>query len=352
MIDKPKQPLADDSEQEAVADSKDNVISIVDGRAVRECLSMSQCIEAMVDTMLALYHGEHMLHQRLPCKVFTTDNHLLVMPGVSLKPAVTGVKTITLYPDNPSLSLPAIQGFITLFDLQTGRPLALIDAASITALRTAAASAAATQFLAREDASTLALIGTGVQAESHLHAMLAIRPINKVFVWGRNPEKGERLVGRMRQQHPVSIEYVNDIASAVCSADIICTLTGSERPLIKASWLKPGVHINLVGSHSPNKREVDSQTIKRSRLFVEVKSAALIEAGDILIPLQKNEIDESHILGEIGAVIAGDIQGRRSDHEITVYKSLGNAAQDLAAANAALSQAEKEKKAIEITMSN
>ena len=309
-------------------------IEIVDGQTVRECLPMSTCIQLMSEVLVSHYQKEALVPQRLTSSLFDPDHHLMLMPAALQKPAILGVKTLTLCPDNPQRSLPAIQGLITLFDLDTGTPIALVDAASITLMRTAAASAAATQVLAREDACSLALIGTGRQAESHLQAMLAIRPINRVTVWGRSAEKARVFADRARNNidRSIDITAATDIAIAINEADIVCTLTGSQNPIIKGEWLKPGTHINMVGAHSSDTREVDADTIKRARLFVEIKSAALKEAGDILIPLRAGEIQENHILGEVAQVILGDIAGRTHANDITAYKSLGNAAQDLAAA--------------------
>ena len=319
-------------------------IDIIDGQTVRACLSIERCIPLMQQAMIAIYHEQTILPQRLAIPLFSQGDAMMAMPGAMTTPSIAGVKTLTLYPGNPAQSLPAIQGLITLFDLHTGTPVALVDAASITAIRTAAASAAATQVLANEEAQSLALIGTGIQAETHLQAMLAIRPITQISVWGRSTEKAEAFVARVKTalDPAIKIQAEQSIESAVSSADIICTLTGSHEPIIKGAWLKPGAHITLVGAHSPDAREVDAETLKRARLFVEVKSAALKEAGDILIPLQAQHINESHILGEIAQVMMGDLPGRTSPEDITAYKSLGNAAQDLVAANAALVQAREQ----------
>ena len=315
------------------------MIDIVDGKTVRECLSMTTCIQQMKEIMVSLYKQEVLLPERIASSLFNSGEQIMVMPGALLNPSIVGVKTLTLYPSNPSLFRPAIQGLITLFDSETGSPVALIDAASITGIRTAAASAAATDVLAREDACSLALIGTGLQAETHLQAMLEVRPINKVTVWGRTLGKAEAFADRIRQTLDITIDVEQDVAAAVKNADIICTLTGSEQPILKGQWLKSGAHINMVGGHSSNAREVDTNTIKCARLFVEHKAAALKEAGDILIPLRANEVDESHIVGEIAQVFLGEIKGRQSDEEVTAYKSLGNAAQDLVAATVTLTQA-------------
>ncbi len=322
-------------------------IEIVDGQTVRACLSMETCIELMAETMKAQCQQRLVLPQRTTISLFEPTSLLMTMPGALQSPAVAGVKAITLNgqptstpnPDNSNQALPAIQGLILLFDLETGTPIAIVDAASITRIRTAAATAAATAALAREDARSLTIIGTGVQAEAHVRAILAIRPIREISVWGRSLPKAQALVERIQPTIRSNIKAETDIANAVEQADIICTVTCSSTPLVEGRWLRPGVHINLVGAHSPTAREVDSETIRRSRLFVEQKSAALKEAGDLLIPLQNNEISIGHLQGEIGQVLLGEIPGRTSNDQITAYKSLGNAAQDLAAASAALTQA-------------
>lgn len=307
---------------------------IIDGKTVRNCLSEADCIPLMRGAMVAQQKKEVIVPNRLSLALFEPQSHFMAMPGALREPAIAGIKSLTLNPNNPSRGLPAIQGFITLFDLNTGTPVALIDAASITAIRTAAASGAASDCLAREDANSLALIGTGVQAESHLEALCAIRPIKRVWVWGRTAEKAQAFVDRVQEHHAIEIIASPDIKSAVSQADIVCTLTGSSEPILKGVWIKPGAHINLVGAHSADAREADSACIKRARVFVESKAAVLKEAGDLLIPLREQAITEQHILGEVGAAITGDIEGRVRKEDITLYKSLGNASQDLVAAYA------------------
>lgn len=305
-----------------------------DRQTVEQSLSMARCIPLMADSMLALYRQQASAPQRLTAPLLSADKHLMVMPGVLATNNIAGVKCLSLYPHNPEQGRPAVQGLITLFDLNSGAPIATVDAASITLIRTAAASAAATDALARADASTLTLLGTGPQALSHLQAMMQIRPINRVHCWGRSPEKVDAFIARAQPDLPaaVTLQSFSRVEAAVRDADIICTLTGSPSPILQRQWLKPGCHLTLVGSHSPTTREVDSDTIKAARLFVEVKAAALQEAGDILIPLQEGAIELPHIIGEIAQVISGEIKGRSDDQQITIYKSLGNATQDLAAA--------------------
>lgn len=316
-------------------------LEFLDAQSVRNCLPMADCISAVSDAMAAVYQKQVILPQR-QFTVLPENNYLAVMPGALFSPAISGAKVVTLYPKNPSLGQPAIQGLIILFDLETGRPIALVDAASVTAIRTAAASAVATRELAREDASTLAILGYGVQALTHLEAMLAVRPIEKVLLWGRSLEAAQAFALKAQEQCEIAVEVVEDVRCAVEPADIICTVTGSPEPVVRGEWLRSGAHLNLVGAHTPATREVDTDTIKNSRLFVEIKEFALKEAGDILIPLKEGEIDEAHIVAEIGEVILSEAPGRQSETEITVYKSLGNTAQDLAAAHAALMSAQRQ----------
>ena len=318
-------------------------LDIIDSQTVYDCISMEAAVPLMTEALQAPARGA-VLPPRVSTPLLQDDQQLLLMPGALPDPAVVGVKTLTLFPANTAQGRPAIQGLISLFDANTGAPVALVDAASITAIRTAAATAAATQVLANPNASTLALIGTGVQAATHLQAMMAIRPIDKVRVWGRSFKRAQALVDRIKVDYinakcsepnrHIVIEAVADISSALSDADIVCTLTGSATPLVLGRDLSPGAHINLVGSHSPEAREVDTETIQRARLFVELKSAALREAGDILIPLKAGEIEQSHMLGEIAEVLSGEITGRQSLDDITAYKSLGNATQDLVMAHA------------------
>lgn len=328
------------------AQSSNNHIDFVNADAVRECLSMQACVDLMEDTMLAIYRNEVVLPLRTIMQLAGANGLFAVMPGASSRLPVFGVKLISFLPDNPSKGLPAAQGVIMLFDNQSGKPLVMVDAATVTAIRTAAASGMATRLLARSDAKTVALLGLGVQAESHLAAMLAVRPVERVLVWGRSPEKAEQFIEKQRAQFDIPMQAVSTAQLAVEQADIVCTITASHEPILQGSWLTPGTHLNLVGAHSASTREVDTETIRRARLFVEVKEFALQEAGDILIPMNENAIDEDHIIGEIAQVIDKKVEGRLSEDDITLYKSLGNTAQDLAAAYKAYEFAKDKNKSI------
>jgi ornithine cyclodeaminase len=305
-------------------------LEILTGEAIFDSVSMEACIDLMAETMRGVSGGEARLPARSVVALDDAGNLLLDMPGAIDRPAVFGSKLLSYFPANSTL--PMIQGVIILFEASTGRPVAVIDAVSVTALRTAAASGMATRLLAREDASTLAILGTGVQAEHHLRAMRAVRSIKRVAVWGRTPENAQAFAARHRGSAGIEIVAVTDARTAVEPADIVCTVTASPTPILEGSWLKPGAHLNLVGAFTPTTREADTQAIRQSRLFVEIREFALREAGEILIPIGEGALTAAHIAGEIGEVVAGKIVGRTRPDEITAYKSLGNVAQDLATA--------------------
>jgi ornithine cyclodeaminase len=221
---------------------------------------------------------------------------------------------------------------VLLFGTEHGEIQAIVDASAITAIRTAAASGVATQLLARQDAENLAILGSGVQATSHLEAMLLARTIRRVRIWSRTPARAQRFARLVAEKHGVHIQPVLTARDAVQNADIICTTTAAPDPVLLGEWLSPGTHINAVGSSLPFTRELDTAAMVRSRLFVDRRESTLNEAGDFLMPLQEGAIDEGHIQGEIGEILLGQNPGRGSPEEITLFKSLGLAVQDLASA--------------------
>ncbi len=276
-------------------------LEILTGEAIFDSVSMEACIDLMAETMRGVSGGEARLPARSVVALDDAGNLLLDMPGAIDRPAVFGSKLLSYFPANSTL--PMIQGVIILFEASTGRPVAVIDAVSVTALRTAAASGMATCLLAREDASTLAILGTGVQAEHHLRAMRAVRPLERVLIWGRSREKAQAFAKRHRESAGIEIVAVPHARSAVEPADIVCTTTASPTPVLEGRWLKPGAHLNLVGAFTPTTREADTEAIRRSRLFVEIREFALREAG------------------EIGEVVAGKVAGRTGPDEITAPTS-------------------------------
>ena len=304
-------------------------IPFIDAPTVRRVLGMNACIDLMADTQSAISRGEITLPLRSFVPVAGGKGVLGLMPGEI--PAAFGAKLISLYPANPNRKLPAIQGCIVLFDRETGTPDAVIDGGSITAIRTAAASGAATRELARPESRVLALLGYGVQAETHLEAMCCVRPVREVRVWGPSIGKARSFAKR----HTTGDRAVTAVATAreaILGADIVCAVSSSDEPVIEGRWLAPGSHLNLVGSHTATTREADGETLRRARVFTEITSFAMQEAGDILLAIEEGMISADDLCGEIGALLDGRIDGRRDENEITLYESLGNTAQDLAAA--------------------
>ena len=307
-------------------------LKIISKDAVKKYLPMTACIDLMAETMVSVLSGQMQIPQRTFVPLPSKKGVFIVMPGASTDPAIFGAKLISYLPDNVTADFPAVQGVIVLFEEKHGAAIAIVDAMAITAVRTAAASGMATRVLARQNSHTLALLGYGVQAAYHLDAMLAVRPIKRVLVWGPSFKKAKAFAARHEKRINLPIEASADVPSAVGQADIICTVTSSPEPILKGAWIAPGTHLNLVGAFTPTTREVDSECVVRASLYVEIREFALQEAGEIIIPLNAGDIDEKHIKGEIAQVITHEVTGREGAHDITCYKSLGNTAQDLAAA--------------------
>ena len=304
----------------------------LDSETVFRNLDMPACIDLMAATQAAISRGDIELPLRSMLPIADGAGHFGVMPGEIGASGIFGAKLVTLFPENPARGIPNVQGYILLFNRTDGTPLALAEASSVTALRTAAASGAATRLLARKDASVLAMLGCGVLAETHLDAMLAVRPVRDVRIWGRNLAKATAFAERHADRGGARVQAVADAAEAVADAHLVCTVTGSYTPILKGDWLSPGAHVNLVGAHNPATREGDGIVLEQGRVYTEITEFALAEAGDILLAIEEGHFAQSDIVGEIGQAIDGRIPGRTSNDEITVYKSLGNIAQDLAAA--------------------
>jgi ornithine cyclodeaminase len=237
-----------------------------------------------------------------------------------------------------------------LFDTQSGRLLAIVDATAVTEIRTAAVSALATRLLAQPGAGDLAILGSGTQARAHLEAMLAVRPIRRIRVWSRNEDNAKRFATAARQRFERDVEVMATATAAVRGADLICTTTSAQTPILLGEWISPGAHINAVRSSVPFARELDTAAVARSRLFVDRRESALNEAGDFLFPKQEGAINDDHILGELGELLLGRVQGRTSDHEITLFKSLGLAIEDVAAAHYIYHQARVKEAGISLRL--
>ncbi len=305
---------------------------LIDGEQVTALLPMAECIDVMADAMAAISAGSVHVEPRLKESFAGGEGAMLLMRAESAELGVYAIKQISLLPRNAELGKPVIQGVITLFELAAGAPVAVIDGTEITALRTAAVSGLATRELARADASSLGIFGTGVQAARHIAAVCAVRSIEKIQIWGRDSGRAGQLAGQVSQDRGINVQVVSDpVDAAAC--DILCTVTGSAEPVLKGEWVQPGAHINLVGAHSLDTREADTALVARSSVYVDLLASVWAEAGDIVIPIQEGAIGEDHILGEIGQLLAGEIRGRTDAAELTLYKSLGLAAQDLYAAS-------------------
>jgi alanine dehydrogenase len=300
---------------------------------VESLLPMTECIEVVEEALRDLSRGDAVQPLRSAAWMPDRNGLLVVMPGMlGLKEkGVAGAKVLTVVPDNFTRGEDSHQGLVLLFDQMHGKPLALLDAAAVTAIRTAAASAVATRALARQDAGDLALLGTGAQARSHLEAMRAVRTLRQVRVWSRNPANARRLAEEEGARLGLAIEPVSTAWQAVEGADLICTVTAATEPVVLGEWIAPGAHVNAVGACTPNARELDGAAMARSSLFTDRRESLLAEAGDFLLARAEGAVDDAHVQGELGDVLQGKIPGRRSNDEVTLFKSLGIAVEDLAA---------------------
>lgn len=309
-------------------------ILVLDSHQIKQLLSIVDCIELMADALSALARNE--VHQPLRTIVRPPNARGLLglMPAYrSGERGAFGLKAICVFPENPAQGKDAHQGAVTLFSRETGELLALMNASEITAIRTAAVSAVATRLLARADAHELALIGAGVQARSHLSAIASVRSITRARVVARNFEHAQRLATEMQPNFSFALVPVRENEEAVRGAEIIVTATSSQVPVIDREWIAPGAHINAIGTHSPSSREIDGATMAASRIFVDRRESALNEAGDYLLAAKEGLLTKESIVGEIGELLTGQKLGRTTETEITIFKSLGLAIEDVACAD-------------------
>lgn len=307
---------------------------------VETLLPMAECISVMTEALGALALGE--LHQPLRMIVWPPNaaGAMALMPSYrGGERAAFGLKVVDVFPANPAKGLDAHQGAVLLLSGTTGELMAMMNASAITAIRTAAVSGVATRLLARPDAAELAIIGAGVQARTHLEAMACVRPLRRVRVASRTFEHARRLAAELAPRHDFPIEALESVEAALRGADLIVTATNSKTPVLERGWITPGAHINAVGSSIAGAREVDGATMAAARLYVDRRESTINEAGDYLIALQEGAIGADHICAEIGELLLGRAAGRRSDQEITLFKSLGLAVEDLAAAEYLYDQA-------------
>jgi len=298
---------------------------------VKRLLPMEECIELMASVLADLARGDVWQPLRFVIRPPDEPSLMGLMPGHRSAPeAAYGLKVICIFPGNPERGLDAHQGGVLLFDGATGELRALLDASAVTEIRTAAVSGVATRLLAREDARELAILGSGVQARSHLEAMSKVRPFERARVFSRRAEHAQEFAAKATAPFPV--EAVASAEEAVRGADVVVTATSSAEPIVQRDWLKPGAHVNAVGSSIPTARELDADTVAAAALFADARESMVNEGGDYLFAVREAGIGPDHIRAELGEILTGSGQGRLADDELTVFKSLGLAAEDLAAA--------------------
>jgi ornithine cyclodeaminase len=302
---------------------------------VSEMLTMAECIDVMESTFRSMSKGLASFPPRNLLALPDKKGVLGMMPGYLTSQGIIGLKATSVFPGNLGTPYESHQGAVLIFETTNGKLLGVVDAASVTRIRTAAASGVATNLLAREATNDLCIIGSGVQASSHLEAMLLVRPSTKrVRVFSRNPENAKAFARKeSSSSRGITVEATGGAQDAIAEADLICTTTGSTSPIVLGKWVRPGAHINAVGASRPPGRELDSDLVARSRLYVDSRESANLEADDFRVPRQEGRIGDSHIRGEIGEVLEGKATGRTGPDDITVFKSLGLAIEDLAAAN-------------------
>jgi ornithine cyclodeaminase len=301
--------------------------------AVNDLLTLPACIPVMRETLIALSTGNGDQPLRSVIMPSGLDGFLGLMPGYlgGAVPAL-GMKLLGIYPGNSAIGKDPHQGVVVLLDPATGEPQAIVNATAITAIRTAAVSAVATDVLARPDASVLAVFGTGFQAQRHVRAIAEVRALTHVRVTGRDEARGRDVASALAADIGVPVDYVVDKAAAVRDAGIVVTATTASSPVLDRAWLAPGAHINAVGACVPSARELDTETVAASRFVVDRRESALAESGDFRLAAAEAQLGPEHIAAELGDVLAGTASGRTGDDELTVFESLGLAVEDLAAA--------------------
>jgi ornithine cyclodeaminase len=304
-------------------------LEILDANDVNELVSVRECYVVMRSALMAYSSGNAVNPLRQVMSLPSGAGLLGMMPAAAEDAGIAGFKGIMVNPGNHARGKDSHRGIVYVADLGDGTPLAVVDASAVTAIRTAAVSAVATDLLAREGATRLALVGTGIQASSHLRALLEVRPFSRVTVCSRDPAHAQRFVEQHTAHTAAELHATRSVQAAVADAHVICTVTSSSEPVLASHWVTDGCHINAVGACRPNARELDSALVARAELFVDSVESALNEAGDFIIPKDEGLIDRTHIRAEIGQLLLGAGKGRGSPRSVTVFKALGLAVEDL-----------------------
>jgi ornithine cyclodeaminase len=307
-------------------------LRIIDGSQVRERLTYERCIPLVREAMIRFSAGQ--TQQLLRSILDLGDSRMFgVMPGSMGEGGMFGAKLVSVFPPDGSAQHRSHQGVVVLFDGKTGAPVCVADASEITAIRTACASAVATDALALPDAEVLAILGTGEQALHHARAIAHVRALKAIRVWGRSTERAKTLASQVEAETGVAAVTCHSAEAAVSGAEIICTVTSAREPILLGRWVRPGAHVNVVGSSYAGPVEVDSDLVVASRFVADSREGVLKQGAEFLAAKAAGLVGDDHVVGEIGQVLAGDLPGRQSIDQITVYKSLGHVVQDLAAAS-------------------
>ena len=325
------------------------VLQVLSGTDIASAISMREAIDLMREGFCALATGNVNVPIRMSMPFGESGGRALFMPVYSADHAQVGLKVVHASPQNAERGLPLIHAIVMLHDAETGIPLALMDGEYITSLRTGAGAGLATELLARPDSSVLAIIGTGVQAATQVEAVCTVRPIQKVMVFGRSPKHTQRFIETMEQRLEITTLKAGEPAE-LRDADIVCTATTSLTPVFSAEHLSLGTHINGIGSYRPDMSEIPVEVVANAKVVVDQRDACLHEAGDLILPIQKGVFDESHIHAELGEILTGQAHGRSNDSEITFFKSVGNAIQDLVVASFLEKKARDLKLGTEVTL--
>ncbi|MFQ6100612.1 MAG: ornithine cyclodeaminase family protein [Anaerolineae bacterium] len=325
-------------------------LRILSSEDVRRALPMRQAIEAMEGAFSQLSAGQADVPLRTALQVERHNGVTLFMPAYLSADDQMAVKIVSVFNDNPAKGLPLIHALVVVVDATTGEPAAVMDGTYLTALRTGAASGAATNLLAREDASVAAIFGAGAQGRTQLEAVCAVRPIKLAWVYDLSRERASAYAAEMSEQLSLPISVAETPAEAVRQADVVCTATTSSTPVFDDADVRPGVHINAVGAYTPQMQEIPAETVLRAKVVIDHREASLVEAGDLLIPLQQGLMTEAHIYAELGEIAAGQKPGRTTPEEITLFKSVGVAVQDVAAASRVLEAARKQGLGTEVAL--
>ena len=293
---------------------------------------MEECITVMENIFIQLEEDQAFNPLRSAMLIPGENGLLSMMPGYVNKQDIMGIKSVSVYPENANIGLESHQGSVTLFNALNGTPLAIMDAGQITAIRTAAVSGLATRILAKKNSKILAILGSGIQAKTHIEAMTTILNLEEIRVWSKNKKNAKKLVEEQRKKYAIPFRPFDTVNEAIYNADIICTTTAAVEPILQGNYLMQGVHINAVGSSVRNTRELDGFAIKLSKLYVDKIESTINESGDFLMAKQEGTIDDNHIIGTLGEILTKQKKGRNNINDITLFKSLGLAVEDIATA--------------------